>query len=290
MTWLRLDDDFASDGTIRRCRAVQWWPLILCAMKRGGGVASDDDIAADVLADIGQGSEDAAGLAVERMKAAGRIVAVPGGWSTPDWGDVQRETTSTERVRRHREKLKRTETDETVSCVSPRSVEHEETVERPTVHYVTEQNDDDTRVTAHPSPPAPTVAEATQDEVQTKIQGHPAHDALLPIARVAFQVLGVCPEVYTLESWFQQRYSLPRIEYGLKQAKQAAMGQWVPVGKVIISAGRWMQNARPEEYQQGPQSPAQGPETARPVSAPQLETRKPLTPEETAEMLKELGV
>jgi hypothetical protein len=259
-------------------------------MKRGGGVASDDDIAADVLADIGQGQEEAARLAVERLKAAGRIAAVPGGWSTPEWGDVQRETTSTERVRRHREKLKRTETDETVSCVSPRSVEQQETVERPTVRYVTEQNDDETRVTAPPSPPAPTVAEAAQDAVQTKIQGHPAHDAILPIARVAFQVLGVCPEVYTLESWFQQRYSLPRIEYGLKQAKQAAFGQFMPMGKIIISAGRWMQNARPEEYREPAQAARSGPEAAQPISTPQLEARKPLTPEETAEMLKELGV
>jgi len=290
VTWLRLDDDFASDGTIRRCRAVQWWPLILCAMKRGGGVASDDDIAADVLADIGQGQEEAARLAVERLKSAGRIVAVPGGWSTPDWGDVQRETTSTERVRRHREKLKRTETDETVSCVSPRFVEQQETVERPTVHYVTEQNDDDTRVTAPPSPSAPTVAEATQDDVQTKIHGHPAHDALLPIARVAFQVLGVCPEVYTLESWLQAGYSLARIEYGLRQAKQAATGQWMPMGKVIISAGRWMQRADPQEYEKRPQQAAGGARTSQAASAPQLPSKPSITPEEAAEMLRELGV
>lgn len=290
MTWLRLDDDFASDGTIRRCRAVQWWPLILCAMKRGGGVASDDDIAADVLADIGQGQEEAARLAVERLKAAGRIVAVPGGWSTPEWSDVQRETTSTERVRRHREKLKRTETDETVSCVSPRSVEQQETVERPTLHYVTEQNDDETRVTAPPSPLAPTVAEATQDAVQTKIQGHPAHDALLPIARVAFQVLGVCPEVYTLESWLQAGYSLARIEYGLRQAKQAATGQWMPMGKVIISAGRWMQRADPQEYEKRPQQAAGGARTLQAVSAPQQPSKPSLTPEETAAMLAEVGL
>ena len=132
------------------------------------------------------------------------------------------------------------------------------------------------------------MAEATQDAVQTKIQGHPAHDAILPIARVAFQVLGVCPEVYTLESWFQQRYSLPRIEYGLKQAKQSAFGQFMPMGKIIISAGRWMQNARPEEYREPAQAARSGPETAQPISTPPSEARRPLTPEETAEAFREL--
>ena len=137
MTWLRLDDDYASDGTIRRCRAVQWWPLILCAMKRGGGVATDDDLSPEVLADIGQGDEEAAARAVDRLKAAGRIVQVEGGWTIPGWYDLQRETTSTERVRRHRERAKRDETHETVSPVSS---EQEKRVERTTVRYVTEHN------------------------------------------------------------------------------------------------------------------------------------------------------
>ena len=259
-------------------------------MKRGGGVASDDDIAPDVLADIGQGSEESAGLAVERLKAAGRIVAVPGGWSTPEWDDVQRETSSTERVRRHREKLKRTETDETVTPVPLRFMEREETVKRHTVRYVTEQNDDDTRVPEPESSPAPTVAEATQDDVQTKIQGHPARDALLPIARAAVSILGVCPEVYTLESWLQSGYSLSRIEYGLRQAKQAATGQWMPMGKVIISAGRWMQRADPQEYEKRPQQAAGGARTSQAVSVPQQPSKPALTPEETAAMFAEVGL
>lgn len=259
-------------------------------------MASDDDIAPDVLADIGQGDEDAARQAVERLKAAGRVVAVAGGWSTPDWHDVQRETSSTERVRRHREKMKRAETDVTVtSCF----MERDETVKRPTVHNSTVRNDDDTCVRetpepvtaiATPSPPAAAALEPAKDDVQRKLEGHPAHDSLLPIARAAVSILGVCPEVYTLESWFQQRYSLPRIEYGLKQAKQSAFGQFMPMGKIIISAGRWMRNAQPAEYQQGPQAPVKGPETAQPISTPPSEVRKPLTPEETAEMFKELGV
>lgn len=128
-------------------------------MKRGGGVASDDDIAPDVLADIGQGDEDAARHAVERLKAAGRVVAVTGGWSTPDWHDVQRETSSTERVRRHREKVKRAETDVTVSSCF---MERDETVKRPTVHNSTVQNDDDTCVRERPEPePVTTAASRT---------------------------------------------------------------------------------------------------------------------------------
>jgi hypothetical protein len=104
VSWLRLDSDYASDGTLRRCKAVQWWPLILCAMKRGGGVASDDDISPEVLADIGQGSEDAARLAVERLKASGKLIEVPGGWSTPGWSEHQPDPTASDRARRYRER------------------------------------------------------------------------------------------------------------------------------------------------------------------------------------------
>lgn len=142
-------------------------------------MASDDDIAPDVLADIGQGDEDAARQAVERLKAAGRVVAVAGGWSTPDWHDVQRETSSTERVRRHREKMKRVETDVTVtSCF----VERDETVKRHTVHNSTVQDDDDTRVRetpelvtalAAPSPPAAAAAARTH-----------AHDGPVEVADI----------------------------------------------------------------------------------------------------------
>ena len=271
------------------------WPLILDAIKAGGGVASDRALwdgrmiraagLTGIIADNGRSILDA-------FLCVGLVVEVDGGYTARSWSEYQREDEAKkERQRRWRDKKRAGDVAAALGDVSetPRR-RRGDVAATATVHDSTVHDGDETRVTAPPSPPAPTVAEATQDDVQTKIHGHPAHDALLPIARVAFQVLGVCPEVYTLESWFQQRYSLPRIEYGLKQAKQAAFGQFMPMGKIIISAGRWMQNARPEEYQQGPQAPAQGPETARPVSAPQLEARKPLTPEETAEILKELGV
>ena len=118
MGWLRLDDDYASDGTLRRCKAVQWWPLILCAMKRGGGVASDDDIAPDVLADIGQGDEDSAARAIDRLKGAGKIVAVSGGWTTPGWSEFQPDPTASDRARRYRERNKAASDAASSRCVT----------------------------------------------------------------------------------------------------------------------------------------------------------------------------
>ena len=106
MSWLRLDADYAQDGTLRRCRAVMWWPLILCALKRGGGVASADDIAPDVLADLGQGDEDAAARAVEKLKAAGLLVEVDGGWTTPKWSNLQPDPTASDRAKRYRDRNK----------------------------------------------------------------------------------------------------------------------------------------------------------------------------------------
>lgn len=111
MSWLRLDSDFASDGTVRRCKAVLWWPLILCAMKRGNGVASDDDIAPEVLADIGQGDEESAARAVDRLKAAGVIVEVEGGWTTPRWSEYQQDPSASERARRYRERNRQAQED-----------------------------------------------------------------------------------------------------------------------------------------------------------------------------------
>lgn len=104
MSWLRLDADYAADGTLRRCKAVLWWPLILCALKRGNGVASDDDIAPDVLADIGQGDEESAARAVDRLKAAGVLVEAEGGWTTPRWSEYQQDPSASERARRYRER------------------------------------------------------------------------------------------------------------------------------------------------------------------------------------------
>lgn len=301
MGWLRLDDDYASDGTLRRCKAVQWWPLILCAMKRGGGVASDDDIAPDVLADIGQGDESAAARAVERLKSAGKLVEVPGGWTTPGWSEFQPDPTASDRAKRYRERNKAMADAAASRCVTVTS--RDETVRhgdvtvqngssRLTGQDMTGHDDGDSRAPARetpvPSRPAPNTAGA--DLAVEKLAGHSGHEVLLPIARVAVSVLGVCPEVYTLEQWAQARYSLARIEYGLRQAKQSAAGQFMPLGKIIISAGRWMQRAEPEEYQKRPQQAAGDTFQVQSISTPQEPVRRPLTAAETAEMLKELGV
>lgn len=146
--------------------------------------------------------------------------------------------------------------------------------------------------TVAPAETIPTITDITSndDEAAKKLQGHPAKDQLLPFARAALEIVGMCPEVYTLEAWLMRGFTLPRVVYGLRGARQAAVGVYAAPGKVILSAGRWMQNARPEEYREPAQAARSGPEAAQPISTPQLEARKPLTPEETAEMLKELGV
>ena len=106
MSWLRLDDNYASDGKVRRARAVMWWPIILCAMKRGGGVASDDDISPDVLADIGQGDEASAARAVEGLKSSGLLIQDGSGWTTPNWREFQPDPTGSTRQRALRERNK----------------------------------------------------------------------------------------------------------------------------------------------------------------------------------------
>jgi len=271
------------------------WPLILDAIKAGGGVASDRALwdgrmiraagLTGIIADNGRSILDA-------FICVGLVVEVDGGYTARSWSEYQREDEAKkERQRRWRDKKRAGDVAAALGDASETSQRRRgDVAATATVHDSTVHDGDETRVTAPPSPPAPTVAEATRDDVQTKIQGHPAHDALLPIARVAFQVLGVCPEVYTLEAWLQSGYSISRIEYGLRQAKQAAAGQWMPMGKVIISAGRWMQRADPQEYEKRPQQAAGGARASQAASAPQLPSKPSITPEEAAEMLRELGV
>lgn len=126
------------------------------------------------------------------------------------------------------------------------------------------------------------------DAIGEKLAGHPGKEALTPFAEVAVSVLGVCPEVYTLESWLMARYSVDRVEYGLRQAKQAALGQFMPLGKIIISAGRWMQRAQPEEYRKRPQAAHGGAETVQPIPAPQSAAKPPITAAEADAMLAEV--
>lgn len=160
--------------------------------------------------------------------------------------------------------------------------------------YDVNKNDDEGEVVGAavaPADPA-TIATSTHDEphdeAAKKLQGHPAKDQLLPFARAALEIAGVVPEVYTLESWLMRGFTLPRVVYGLRGARQAAVGVHINPGKIILSAGRWMQNARPEEWQERPQEARKGAETGQPISTPPEVARKPLTPEETAAMLAEV--
>jgi len=73
-------------------------------MKRGGGYASADDISGEVLADIGQGEEDAATRAVDRLKAASMLVETEHGWTTPGWTEMQPDPTGSDRAKRYRER------------------------------------------------------------------------------------------------------------------------------------------------------------------------------------------
>lgn len=112
-----------------------------------------------------------------------------------------------------------------------------------------------------------------------KLQGHPARDALLPMAHAALEILGAVPEVATMENWYSQRWTIERVRFGLSAAKQDHAGQTIPVGKLIMSAARWMARARPDEYT--PPRPA-----LTLVQPPAPEKPREATPEERAEMAR----
>lgn len=112
-----------------------------------------------------------------------------------------------------------------------------------------------------------------------KLEGHPARDVLLPMAHAALQIVGAVPEVATLESWYAQRWTIERVKFGLTAAKQDHAGQTIPVGKLIMSAARWMARARPDEY-----TPPRPVLTL--VQAPAPEKPREATAEERAEMVR----
>lgn len=306
--WLKLYQDTHADARLRKARARAIWPWVLCRLKDGDGFATDDELDPWRAADDHDSvfSEADAAAMIERLKSAGMLVSTDCGWAYPEWERHVGDPTNAERQRRFKERKRAQE--QSKEQVTPGNSY------RPLVTLgnggngraeqsrAEKRDGDDVEVVrvretpelvtalAAPSPPTAAAPEPTVDDVQRKLKGHPAHDALLPIARAAVSILDVCPEVYTLEAWLQSGYSLPRIEYGLQQAKQSAAGQWMPMGKIIISAGRWMQRAAPEEYQKRPQQAAGGAFQVQSISTPQEPERRPLTAAETAEMLKELGV
>ena len=101
--WIRLDADFASDSKLRRAgpEARMAWPHLLTLLKRCDGVATEDDLHPEALADyvgMNPGFWDRArerledvGLLeeVNREVRRGRSVALKSGWSTPGWEAFQ---------------------------------------------------------------------------------------------------------------------------------------------------------------------------------------------------------
>lgn len=103
--WVRLDVDYANDPRVRRAKAVPVWPWIIARMKAGSGFVSDDDLAADFMAEQTQLPEDLCAHAVAALKKVGLLtwgedeinlggrngdaVRKVYGWTTPRWDDFQ---------------------------------------------------------------------------------------------------------------------------------------------------------------------------------------------------------
>jgi hypothetical protein len=104
VTWVRLDTDCHADGRLRRARAVSVWPAVLCAMKRGNGIATDDDLDPVVISDLWQMDEATVTRAIGGLRAVGMLVECEGGWTTPRWSEHQPDPTNSERQRAFRER------------------------------------------------------------------------------------------------------------------------------------------------------------------------------------------
>jgi hypothetical protein len=133
--------------------------------------------------------------------------------------------------------------------------------------------------TREETPPAPAPTRRKLSPVEDVIRGHPLADTLRPYVEACLAIVGTVPDVFTVESWHARGYSLARVRFGLGQARQV-MGQNVPVGRVIVSAGNWMSRAERHEYAHLEPKPA---ETA-PSRPPQVE----MTAEERAAALARL--
>lgn len=102
--WLRLNADCVSDSRLRRAgpAARLIWPHVLCALKRELGVATDDDLHPEALADYVGGDLELWESGLSGLKRVGLLVEVERevrrgrsaptlkqGWSTDSWGDYQ---------------------------------------------------------------------------------------------------------------------------------------------------------------------------------------------------------
>ena len=116
--WFAMAANVHADARVRKARARAVWPWVLCRLKDGGGVASDDDLdpwrASDDL--DGDVSEARAGEVLAALRSVGLLVpASGGGWTTPNWARYQGDPTASDRKRaqRARELTSRSVTDVT---------------------------------------------------------------------------------------------------------------------------------------------------------------------------------
>lgn len=133
--------------------------------------------------------------------------------------------------------------------------------------------------TREETPPAPAPTRRKLSPVEDVIRGHPLADTLRPYVEACLAIVGTVPDVFTVESWHARGYSLARVRFGLGQARQV-MGQNVPVGRVIVSAGNWMSRAERHEYAHLEPKPVETPPSEPP--------RREMTPEERAAAIAKL--
>lgn len=102
--WFRFAANAHADSQVRRARAGAVWPWVLCRLKDGDGVATDDDLHPEAAADACHDVEVAAAARqLDGLRRVGLLVpAEGGGWTTPRWPDYQPDPSGADRARRHR--------------------------------------------------------------------------------------------------------------------------------------------------------------------------------------------
>ncbi len=289
MAWLALTQDMHADARLRKARARAIWPWILCRLKDGGGSASDNDLDPWRASDDHDGifSEAQASEMIASLQSVGLLVrADDGRWSTPNWKVYQSDPTATDRkrVQRSREKAERDAsgrvTDVTrdkrdvtaVTDVTPTGQDstgqeaadaaatrgpartREVPPAEPPIRTPGTSSTNATDLRPHPMPvkaprPPQPGDTAIRDRAAAIIQGMPAADVLRPLAEAAIEITGYDVGVHTLAQWLAGGYTVERVRAGCAFAVQKYVGQCVPEGVVINTASRWMQRARPDEYQ-----------------------------------------
>lgn len=106
--WAKLHQDMHADARLRKARARTIWPWVICRLRDGDGVASDNALDPWRASDDHDGdiSEAQAVEKIASLKAVGLLVPVEGGWATPNWIRIQSDPTNAERQRRFKENAK----------------------------------------------------------------------------------------------------------------------------------------------------------------------------------------